>query len=234
MTQRFAAGRLEQFGFEGATWATSVAFLTSNIHNDEAGLGAGVFAGDGLQVDRGDDACAAAFHLLKIDSAADIAQEDEDFKRFDVRAGGERCSNLFGFDHTRGFAIHEEEIIARAGREGGFSQGDATTGGEIDGFEILNDPPARRELGVDLLAGALFRGFRHRMRKQPWGGVRPIAWGDGIAVSDSPGERIPGGAIFSCESEPSAERQPPRPGRDTAQKCRLANSRPEPDLEHIK
>ena len=42
-----------------------------------------------MQVGGGEHAGAAPFHLLEINTAADIAEEDEDFERLDVRAGGD-------------------------------------------------------------------------------------------------------------------------------------------------
>ena len=59
------------------------------IDDDEVGLGAGVCAGDGLQIGGREHAGAAAFHLLEIDAAADVAQEEEALERFDVGAGGD-------------------------------------------------------------------------------------------------------------------------------------------------
>ena len=59
------------------------------IDDDEVGLGAGVFAGDGLQIGGREHAGAAPFHLLEIDAAANVAQEEEALERLDVGAGGD-------------------------------------------------------------------------------------------------------------------------------------------------
>lgn len=74
---------------------------------------------------------------------------------------GEQRALLFRLDHADGPAIHEQEVIARAGFQRSFAQRDATTGGGIELPVILNDPAGRGELRVDLLAGALFWGVRH-------------------------------------------------------------------------
>ena len=67
-----------------------VAFADANgINDDEMGLGVGIGAADGLQVGGREDAGAAAFHLLEIAAAADIAQEEEAFEWLDVGAGGD-------------------------------------------------------------------------------------------------------------------------------------------------
>ena len=73
----------------------------------------------------------------------------------------ERRSYFLGFDHTQRLSVHEEEVITRAGRERDFAQRDAAARGEVHGLVILHDPAGRGELCVDLLAGALLRGFRH-------------------------------------------------------------------------
>jgi hypothetical protein len=69
-------------------------------------LGAGVFARDGLQISGREHAGAAPFHLLEIDAAAHVAQEDEDFERLDIGAGG---------DHVHG------DRDAQRGREAEFA-----------------------------------------------------------------------------------------------------------------
>ena len=74
---------------------------------------------------------------------------------------GERGANLLCLNHAESFPIHEQQVIARAGRERDFAQRDAATSGKVHLLVILNDPAAGRELRVDLLAGQLLRGFRH-------------------------------------------------------------------------
>ena len=77
---------------------------------------------------------------------------------------------LLGLGDADGFAVHKQEIIARAGFEGRFAQGDAASGGGIELFVILNNPTARDELRVDLLAGELFGSqFRHGGPAAPGG-----------------------------------------------------------------
>ena len=46
------------------------------IDDDEVGLGARVGAADGLQIGGREHARAAALHLLEVDAAAHVAQED--------------------------------------------------------------------------------------------------------------------------------------------------------------
>jgi len=79
---------------------------------------------------------------------------------------GERGAGLLGFDHANRLAADEEQIIAGAGLELDFAEGDAGTGGKVDGFDILNDPAGRDELGVDLLAGLGFGRKRHAGREK--------------------------------------------------------------------
>lgn len=189
-----------------------VAFADADgIDEHEVGFGAGVFAGDGLKVGGREDAGAVAFHLLKVNAAADVAEEDEDFERFDVRAGGDHvhghgdaerggkaecigCTAPAGspmanscrpqrprnFDQflglgglageeVLGLEIDEEQVVAGAGFERDFAEGDATAGGEINGFVVLNDPAGRDELSVDLGAGLGFEGGRHAGRETSTG-----------------------------------------------------------------
>ena len=75
--------------------------------------------------------------------------------------GGERGAYLLGFNYAESFAVHEEQVIAGTGLERRLAQRDAASGGWIELLVILNDPAARNELRIDLLAGALLRGFRH-------------------------------------------------------------------------
>jgi hypothetical protein len=64
---------------------------------------------------------------------------------------------LFGFDHAECFAVYEQQVITGAGFERNLPNSDPTPSGEIDGLVILDNPTAIDELGVDLLASALFR-----------------------------------------------------------------------------
>jgi hypothetical protein len=68
---------------------------------------------------------------------------------------------LLSLGDADGFAVHEQEIIARAGFHRDFAQRDAASTGGIERPVVLNDPAAGDELRVDLPAGELFRGIRH-------------------------------------------------------------------------
>ena len=74
---------------------------------------------------------------------------------------GKQRPGALGLHHADGFAVHEQEIIALAGFDGGLEQGDAPAGGGIELLEALNRPTGGDELGVDLPAGELFGRFRH-------------------------------------------------------------------------
>ena len=63
---------------------------------------------------------------------------------------------LLGLGDADRFAVHEQEIVARAGFERRFAQGDAASGGWIELLVVLNEPAARGELRVYLLSGVLF------------------------------------------------------------------------------
>jgi len=58
-------------------------------------------------------------------------------------------------------AINDEKVIAAARFEVDFAESNAARRSEIQRLVILNDPTRRDEHRVDLLAGELFRGFRH-------------------------------------------------------------------------
>lgn len=60
---------------------------------------------------------------------------------------------------AEGFAIDQQETIARAKFERRFGRGNAPTGGYIHLFEMLNDATRRDELSVDLLGGVV-QGFQ--------------------------------------------------------------------------
>lgn len=68
----------------------------------------------------------------------------------------QQCALLFGFGNSDSFAVYEQEVIAGAGFERCFAQGDAASGGGVELLVLLNDPATRGELRVDLLAGELF------------------------------------------------------------------------------
>ena len=75
---------------------------------------------------------------------------------------GERGALFLCLDDTEGFAVHEQQVIAGAGRERDFTKRDAASGREIHGRVILNHPARGGELRVDPLASALFWGqVRH-------------------------------------------------------------------------
>ena len=80
------------------------------VHDDEMGLHPGVRAADGLQIRGGEDAGAATFHLLEIDAAADIAQEEEAFERLDVRAGGDHVHGNGNAELRRGAEFLDEVL----------------------------------------------------------------------------------------------------------------------------
>lgn len=120
-----------------------------------------------------------------------------------VGDGGECGADLLRFDDAKGVAIHEQEVIAGTRGERDFAKGNAPTGGEVDGLEILNYPAAGGELRVDLLAGALFGiQVRHGMTPdflRPVGPRPPVdgplvgSVGGGIAVKDSEHEAVEAG-----------------------------------------
>ena len=64
---------------------------------------------------------------------------------------------LLGLNDADPFAIDEQEIVAGAGFQRHFAQRDAASRGRIELFVVLNDPPARNELRVNLPAGKFFR-----------------------------------------------------------------------------
>ena len=70
---------------------------------------------------------------------------------------GEECALLLRFDHARGFAIDQEEVVTRAGLEGSFTNRDAPTRERVELPVVLNQPSGRDELLVDLLASLLLR-----------------------------------------------------------------------------
>jgi hypothetical protein len=45
-----------------------------------------------------------------------------------------------GFDDADRFAVHQQQIITRAGGQRHFTRGYAGTGGEVQRLVILNDP----------------------------------------------------------------------------------------------
>jgi hypothetical protein len=71
---------------------------------------------------------------------------------------GEGCSFLFGLDDADGFAVDQQQVVARAGFEGDLAQRDTATSREVHLLEVLHRPATRHELGIYLLPGTLFRG----------------------------------------------------------------------------
>ena len=88
-----------------------VAFADADgIHDDEVGLGLRFLAGDGLQVRGRKHARAAAFHLLEVDAAAHVTQEEEALERLYVGAGGDHVHG--DGDAERGEAELLDELLA--------------------------------------------------------------------------------------------------------------------------
>ncbi len=77
---------------------------------------------------------------------------------------GKSRARFLGLEDTDGFAIHKQHVIGRATLRLHLADGHATGGGEIQVDEILNDPTRRRQLGVNGLAGLLFRRGGHGCR----------------------------------------------------------------------
>jgi len=74
--------------FQGAGIGFVALAHAHGVHDDEMGFHQGIRAADGLEIGGGQHPCAATFHLLKIDPAADIAHEEETFQRLDIGARG--------------------------------------------------------------------------------------------------------------------------------------------------
>jgi hypothetical protein len=87
-----------------------VAFADADgIDDDEVGFGGGFGAAHGLQVGGGEDAgAAAAFHLLEIDAAAHVAEEEEAFEGLDVGAGGDHVHGDGDAELRRGAGLLDE------------------------------------------------------------------------------------------------------------------------------
>ena len=66
----------------------------------------------------------------------------------------ERAARLLGLDHPHRLALHEQHVVGRPGLGGHLPHGHALRGGHRRVLVVLNDPPARAELLVDLHAGA--------------------------------------------------------------------------------
>ena len=85
--QEFVKGDV-RLAFERAGFDLRVIGDADGIDDHEAVLGFGV-GRDAAQIVGGDDADAAAFHLLEVIQAAHVAHEEDDFERADVGAGGD-------------------------------------------------------------------------------------------------------------------------------------------------
>lgn len=72
--------------------------------------------------------------------------------------GRELRSGLFRLDDTDRCAVHDQQIVARSGLEWHLSERYSSASRKINGLVVLDDPARRGQLGVDLEAGALFRG----------------------------------------------------------------------------
>lgn len=57
-----------------------------------------------------------------------------------LRDAREHGADPLGLDHADGPAVSEEQVIARAGLELDLAEDDAGAGGEVDGFDVLDDP----------------------------------------------------------------------------------------------
>ena len=68
---------------------------------------------------------------------------------------GEERAFLLRFDYSGGLAIDEEEVVAGAGLEGGFADGDSPTRERVELLVVLDDPPGGDKLFVYRLTGAL-------------------------------------------------------------------------------
>ena len=97
-------------------------------------------------------------------------------------------SLLLGLDHSDGFPVDQQEVVAGARLQRGFTQGDASSSRRIELFVSLNGPTAGNELVVDLLAGALFGCFRHESCRIVSSAFRP----------DVPCERRGSGVVGSA------------------------------------
>ena len=74
------------------------------------GLRAGVGAAHGLELGRREHAGAAPFHLLEIDAAADIAQEEQALERLDVGAGGDHVHGDGDAELRRGAELGDQVL----------------------------------------------------------------------------------------------------------------------------
>ena len=63
---------------------------------------------------------------------------------------------LFGLGNANGLAVHNQQVIAGAGFERDFAQGDPASGRGVKIAVILNHPAGSAELRVNLPAGELF------------------------------------------------------------------------------
>ena len=86
------------------------------------GLGPGIRTADGLEVGGREDARATAFHLLEISPAADVAEKEETFERFDVGAGGNHVHGDGDAERGRSAELRDEVVggFLSAGAVGDF------------------------------------------------------------------------------------------------------------------
>ena len=83
----------------------------------------------------------------------------------DGREGG---ALFFGFNDADGLAVHQQKIVAGPGFERNLSNGDAASGGEVEGLVILHEPACGDEFRVNLLPRALFwEELRHETNRPP-------------------------------------------------------------------
>ena len=71
---------------------------------------------------------------------------------------GQQGAHLLGLDHAHGCPVHQQQVVAGAGLQRHFPQGDAPSRAGIELLVVLDDPPRRGQLRIDLPAGALLGG----------------------------------------------------------------------------
>jgi hypothetical protein len=66
-----------------------------------------------------------------------------------------------GFDRTCGLTVEIEQVIGKAepGLHRKFAHGYATAGGEVEVLPILDNPPCRSQISIDLPTCLLFGRF---------------------------------------------------------------------------
>ena len=77
---------------------------------------------------------------------------------------GQGVSRGFGFHDAGRLPVDEQHVVGEtvAGRHPELAHGDAAAGGEVKRLAVLDDPARLGERRVDLPAGALLGGQRHR------------------------------------------------------------------------